>query len=357
MLNRTALASGLALLLCCVAVSAHESSAPEVLLDKAAQHRAGIRTQRAGGAAEVVRLPGLVIADPRRELRVAAPQDGVVEAAGTSLPLAGQQVRAGQVLAYLRPVLSQPDRRDMDVDLTAAQRDMKLDRIQIDRYGINENQRLEIKLPTPSVEILTNYRTAQARSGELQGALQQPLPLLAPRSGTILRSPAAVGRVVTAGQSLFELNAPGALAVEAEYADDDIDADAVRQATMADGQAVSLEFIGVSYDSGLRTHRALYAVVDTDADVHVNQPLSLAAPREHDGIALPAAAVFRRDGHAWVWVHPEAQRFIAQQVEVAAVDGDEQLHIRSGLHGGERVVTDGVAALNAAVAVAGAVRP
>ncbi|MFI4980562.1 MAG: efflux RND transporter periplasmic adaptor subunit [Nevskiales bacterium] len=354
--NRAAMACGLALLLCCAAVSAHESPAPEVLLDKAAQHRAGIRTQRAGETADVVRLPGLVIADPRRELRVAAPQDGVVEAAGTSLPLAGQQVKTGQVLAYLRPVLSQPDRRDMDVELTAAQRDMKLDRIQIDRYGINENERLEIKLPTPSVEILTNYRTAHARSGELQGALQQPLPLLAPRSGIILRSPAAAGRVVAAGQSLFELNAPGALAVEAEYVDDDVHADAVRQATMADGQVVGLEFIGVSYDSALRVHRALYAVADTDADVHVNQPLSLVAPREQDGIALPATAVFRRDGHAWVWVHSEAQRFIAQQVEVE-VDGDETLHVRSGLHGGERVVTDGVAALNAAVAPAGAMRP
>jgi hypothetical protein len=187
--------------------------------------------------------------------------------------------------------------------------------------------------------------------------LQQSLPLLAPRSGTILRSPAIAGRVVTAGQSLFELNAPGALAVEAEYADDDIDADGVRQATMADGDAVSLEFIGVSYDSALRVHRALYGVADADADVHVNQPLTLAAPREQDGIALPAVAVFRRDGHAWVWIHPEAQRFIAQQVEVAAIDGNEQLHIRSGLHGGERVVTDGVAALNAAVASTGALRP
>ncbi len=357
MTNRCAMASGLLVALCCAAVSAHESGVvPGVVLDKPAQHRAGIRTVRAGTGAAAVRLPAQVVADPRRELRIAAPQDGVVELAGASLPLPGQRVKAGQVLAYLRPVLAQPDRRDMDVDLTAAQRDMKLGRIQIDRYGINDKERLEVKLPTPSVEILTNYRTAQARSSELQGALQQPLPLLAPRAGTILRSPAAAGRVVAAGQALFELNAPGALAVAAEYTDDDIDADAVQQAVTADGQALSLVFLGVSYDSGLRSHRALYAIADVDADVHVNQPLSLDAPRELDegtGIVLPAAAVFRRDGHAWVWLHPEAQRFVAQQVEVAAADSGEQVHIGSGLHGGERVVTDGVAALNAAAAQAG----
>jgi multidrug efflux pump subunit AcrA (membrane-fusion protein) len=357
MVIRCVMASGLALALCCAAVSAHEAgAAAELVLDKAVQHRAGIRTLRAGAAAAPVHLPAQVVADPRRELRIAAPQDGVVELAGASLPLAGQQVRAGQVLAYLRPVLAQPDRRDMDVDLTAAQRDMKLGRIQIDRYGINDKERLEVKLPTPSVEILTNYRTALARSAELQGALQQPLPLLAPRAGSILRSPAAAGRVVAAGQALFELNAPGALAVAAEYADDDIDADAVQQAVTMDGQVLSLVFLGVSYDSGLRSHRALYALADADADVHVNQPLLLDAPREPDeeaGIALPAAAVFRRDGHDWVWLHPEAQRFVAQQVEVASADGGEQVHIGHGLHGGERVVTEGVAALNAAAAQAG----
>ena len=356
MMSRCAMAAGLMVALCSAAVAAHESGiAPELLLDKPAQHRAGIRTMRAGAAAARVRLPAQVVADPRRELRIAAPQDGVIEPAGAALPLAGQQVQAGQLLAYLRPVLTQPDRRDMDVDLTAAQRDMKLGRIQIDRYGINEKERLEVKLPTPSVEILTNYRTAQARSSELQGVLQQPLPLLAPHAGTILRSPAAAGRVVGAGQVLFELNAPGALAVAAEYADDDIDADAAQQAVTMDGQVLSLVFLGVSYDSNLRSHRALYAIADADADVHVNQPLLLDAPREPDekaGILLPAAAVFRRDGHAWVWLHPEAQRFVAQRVEVASADG-EQVHIGSGLHGGERVVTEGVTALNAAAVQAG----
>ena len=361
MVNRRAMAAGLMVALCSAAVASQESGiAPEVLLDKPAQHRAGIRTLRAGAAAALVRLPAQVVADPRRELRIAAPQDGVIEPAGAALPLAGQQVKAGQLLAYLRPVLAQPDRRDMDVDLTAAQRDMKLGRIQIDRYGINEKERLEVKLPTPSVEILTNYRTAQARSSELQGVLQQPLPLLAPRAGTILRSPAAAGRVVAAGQALFELNAPGALAVEAEYSDDDIDADAVQQATTSDGHALALDFLGASYDSGLRSHRALYAIADTDADIQVNQPLLLDAPREPDekgDIALPDAAVFRRDGHSWVWLHPEAQRFVMQQVEVAFADSAEQVHIGRGLRGGERVVTEGVAALNAVASQTGTGTP
>jgi len=341
---------------CCGAAFAHEEGAahvpgavPAVVLDKSAQHQAGIRTLCAAATPELVRLPARVVADPRRELRIAAPQDGVVEPVGAALPLAGQLVKAGEILAWLKPVLSQPDRRDMETDLAAADRDIRLGRIQISRYDINETEHLDIRLPTPSLEIITNYHSAQARSSELQGALGKALPLVAPRSGTILRSPAVAGRVALAGQILFELNAPGALAVEAEYADNDIDADAVQQATTIDGHVLGLRFLGDSYDSGLRSHRALYAVADPDADVHVNQPMMLAASREQVGVAaieLPADAVFTHDGHTWVWVHQEPQRFVARQVEVASTDG-EVMRIEAGLHGGERVVTAGVAVLNA----------
>jgi hypothetical protein len=340
-------AAGLVLLLCSCAAAAHEEP-PVLLLDKPAQHRAGIRTVPAEPARELLRLPARVIADPRRELRVAAPQDGVLEPEGQGLPLPGQRVRAGQVLARLRPVLPQPERRDLDVDLSNAERDLQLGRLQIDRYGIDEHQQLEVKLPTPSIEILTGYRSATARKGELQAALQQPLALTAPRDGVVLRSPAQAGRVATAGQTLFELVADAGqnLAVEAEYGDGDIDADGVTQALADDRRTVALRFLGASYDAALRSHRALYAPA-ADATLSANQPLLLLAPRGEAQVRLPAAAVFRHEGRDWVWLHVDAQRFVAQPVTLAAVDG-ETAGIAAGLHGGERVVTAGVEALNAA---------
>lgn len=377
-----AIAAGLFLALGCAAAWAHEEAAQEqasakppqlravetggaeargvaVFLDKPAQRRAGIRTLRATAAPELVRLPARVVADPRRDYRIAAPQDGIIEPVGASLPVAGQRVKAGQLLAWLKPALTQPDRRDMETDLAAADRDVRLGHIQISRYNIDEAQRLDIKLPTPSLEILTDYRSAQARSGELQGALHQAVPLLAPRSGTILRSPAVAGRVVAAGQTLFEVTAPGALAAEVEFADDDIDADAAQQALTTDGRAVAIQFLGDSYDSALRSHRALYAVADQQVPLQVNQPLLIAAQREDEGkshIVLPADAVFTHDGQSWVWLHRDPQDFSARRVEVAGSDG-EQTSIVAGLQGGERVVIAGIAALNAAASHDGADRP
>lgn len=340
------LAAGLSLAAVCCAAAAHEEAAVTALtLDKPAQHQAGIRTVLADAAPEVLRLPARVVADPRRELRVAAPQDGVVEADG-ALPLPGQKVRAGQVLARLRPVLSQPERRDLDVDLNTADRDLKLGRMQIDRYGIDENQKLEVKLPTPSIEILTSYRSAQARNDELRTALRQTLLLKAPRDGTVLRSPALAGRVAAAGQTLFELVADpraGGLAVEVEYSDADVDADGAAQALTPDGRALPLDFIGASYDTGLRSHRALYAL-GPDAHVVANQPLLVLAPREQTVVQLPAAAVFHHDGADWVWLHTAAQRFEARPVRVAASDGGS-VRIADGLSGGERVVSAGAGTL------------
>jgi len=351
-MTRTGAAIALLGVLGCAAALAHQQeAAPQVWLDKPAQRQAGIRTLALAAALPSIRLPAVVVVDPQRDLRIAASQDGVVEAAGPQLPVAGQRVKAGQVLAWLRPVLSQPDRRDMGADLAVAQRDLKQGRIQIDRYNIDEHQKLEVKLSTPSVEIITNYHSAEVRNAELSGALQDRLPLLAPRSGTILRSPAVAGKVAPAGQTLFEISAPGALAVEAEYVDDDVDADGVQQALTADGRSLPLRFVGASYDAALRSHRALYAVATEDAGLSVNQPLLLDAPRERSGpaqYAVPASAVFTHDGHAWVWLHQDAQHFVARQVAlVNPADGGSVL-IEGGLRQGERVVAEGVDALNAA---------
>jgi len=321
----------------------------QVSLDKPGQYRAGLRTIRAQLVPELLRLPARVIADPRRELRIAAPQDGVIEAEGGELPLPGSRVGAGQALAWLRPVLPQPQRRELDVDLNTAERDLKLGRLQIDRYGIDEKQKLEVKLPTPSIEILTGYRSAQARSGELRTALQRPLPLLAPRDGAVLRSPAVVGAVAAAGQTLFELvadaHSPGVV-VEAEYSDDSVAAAAARQALDRDGRAISLQFLGTSYDASLRSHRTLYAVTDAGVALSVNQPLLLLAPGAEARVRLPSTAVFHHAGQDWVWLHTQAQSFAAQPVELVSNDG-QVAEIAGGLRDGARVVTEGVAALDA----------
>jgi hypothetical protein len=260
-------------LLLCAAAQAHEE-APETSMD-------------APSGPPVLRLPGRVVPDPRLDLQVAAQQDGELEPAGAALPLPGETVKEGQVLAWLRPLLTQPQRRDLDVDLAAAQRDELLGSIQIKRYSISEAEHLDVKLPTPALEIITNYRSATALDGELKRALGRRVAVVAPRDAVVLRSPAVAGRVYRAGEQLFELDAPGALAVEL------LSPDALPSGAPAvddvDGRRLQLAPLATGYDAKLRAWRGLYAVTGKDPGLTVNQPVQLEFPQPGPAAVAVAA--------------------------------------------------------------------
>ena len=92
--------------------------APQRLADgrlqvaKASQHLWQLRTQvtRESEVSASVELSGRVVADPSAGGRVQAPFDGIVEADPRGLPLPGQAVKAGEVLAWLRPSVAPMER-------------------------------------------------------------------------------------------------------------------------------------------------------------------------------------------------------------------------------------------------------
>jgi biotin carboxyl carrier protein len=83
-----------------------------VMLAKPAQRSWQLRTRIAAleDAAPAVELPGRVVADPSAGGRVQAPFAGIVEPGPKGLPLPGQAVKAGEVLAWLRPSVAPMER-------------------------------------------------------------------------------------------------------------------------------------------------------------------------------------------------------------------------------------------------------
>jgi membrane fusion protein, heavy metal efflux system len=71
---------------------------------KLAQRRMGLRTQLIplSAAPVTVQMSGQVVVDPNAGGRVQAVHGGRIEPGPTGLPVAGQAVRKGHVLAYLR---------------------------------------------------------------------------------------------------------------------------------------------------------------------------------------------------------------------------------------------------------------
>lgn len=223
-------------------------------------------------------VPAQVVLDPRRTVLLTARQAGQLETGAVPLPQAGQTVVAGQVLARLRPLMSQPERRTVEGELATAKRDVAMGYLQIDRYGIKE-QEFDVKLPTPTLQILTDYRAAQGREQQLAATLDSPLTIVAPRAGTVVRVAASSGRVIEPGETLFELQASDGLAIEARYADEHLDAPDAATAIDGHGQRLALRRIATGFDPADRRHRALYAAVDPHVNLQPNQRLRVLLPR------------------------------------------------------------------------------
>jgi multidrug efflux pump subunit AcrA (membrane-fusion protein) len=230
-----------------------------------------------------VSLPGVVVVDARHDLRIVARENGVIEAPAGGFAVPGQKIAAGQILARLRPSYSQLERRDLSVEYASAHREALITRLQIDRFNLDGTQPFDIKLATPTLQLIADYRSAQVRETQLKRAMNDDVVVIAPRAGVVVRSAARAGEVAAAGQTLFELNTPGGVAVTAEYSDNNIDSDRSQQAWTSDHQPISLKLLSESYDPELRLHRALFAVSDSTLALSPGEPVQLVAQLKTSG--------------------------------------------------------------------------
>ncbi|MES2489189.1 MAG: efflux RND transporter periplasmic adaptor subunit [Pseudomonadota bacterium] len=249
-------------------VQAHESHG---VAAETVQQTPAVSTPRS------ITLPGTVVVDARRDLRIVAGQDGVLEAPPGGFALPGQKIAAGQILARLRPTFPQAERRDLSVDYAGAHRDALLSRLQVERYKLDGTQPFDIKLPTPTLKLLADHKSSQVREAQLKRALQGEISIIAPRAGVVLHSTARAGEVVVAGQELFALNMQGGLAVTVDYTDRDFDSTQLQQALTSDNQQVALKFIGKTYDPELRLNRAYFAIGGSASQLAPGEPVQVAA--------------------------------------------------------------------------------
>ncbi|MFA9273567.1 MAG: efflux RND transporter periplasmic adaptor subunit [Candidatus Aquirickettsiella gammari] len=300
-----------------------------------------------------IELNGKIIADPNAGGRVQASQSGRVEAAAAGLPNLGQRVTKGQVLAYLRPVMSSLDRgnsqsilADIDAQLSIAER-------KVQRY-----EQLAEALPKATVEAARfDYEALKKRKVAVEASLSKTEALLAPVSGIISLANAVSGQVVDAKETLFEIIDPNRLMVEALAYDPVITADIARasaswnahQMQHKDAKATSLNlsFVGGGQQMREQAIPLLFRVTDKSAAAAVGQTVKLIvqSKRMTTGIAVPNSALIKLSGgESVVWVHTEAERFVQRKVQAQSLDADK-VAITSGLKEDERVVIAGASLL------------
>lgn len=314
-----------------------------VNVPKIAQRRMGIRTRLAPEteAAATLELPGRVVQDPNASGRVQASHGGRIEPGPNGLPVPGQAVRKGDVLAWLHhhaEPFAQANQEAQRAELRAGR--------QLAEQRLKRLEGLEGTVPRKEIDAARlEAQSLAARERSIAASLDQREPLRAPVSGVIARSELMAGQVIDARDVLVDIVDPARLMIEAQAVDVTL-GQRIAGAALAGIEGVKLQLAGVP-----RTLRdgtlplSFRARADMAAPLAVGQTVSVivALKDRAKGIVLPAEAVVRSPvNEAVVWIKTGAERYLPQPVQATPLDAKTVLVTR-GLAADNRVVVQGAA--------------
>jgi membrane fusion protein, heavy metal efflux system len=315
-----------------------------VNVPKLAQRRMAIRTVLApeSEAAATVEMPGRVVIDPNASGRVQAVHGGRIEPGPKGLPVAGQAVKRGDVLAYVRHHAEPYALGAQQAQLAELRAQRKLAEQRVQRL-----EGLEGTIPRKDIEAArTESASLAERERSIGASIAARETLVAPISGVIARADLAVGQVVEPRDVLFEVVDPARMLVEATTADATL-ATRVAGASIQEAPDARLRLLGAS--RSLRdgvlpvTFAMMPAKPGAALPLAIGQPVTVVAQsRERiKGVVLPAQAVVRNPSNApIVWIKSGAERFIPQPVQLRPLDANTVV-VTQGLGADNRVVVQG----------------
>ncbi|WP_457350775.1 efflux RND transporter periplasmic adaptor subunit [Roseateles sp. P5_D6] len=317
-----------------------------VNVPKLAQRRLGLRTQIAPEteAAATLELPGRVVQDPNASGRVQASHGGRIEPGPRGLPVPGQAVRQGEVLAWLHhhaEPFAQANQEAQRAELRAGR--------QLAEQRLKRLEGLEGTVPRKEIEAARlEAESLAARERSIAASLDQREPLRAPVSGVIARSELMAGQVIDARDVLIDIVDPARLMVEAQTPDVTL-GQRIAGAELADITGVKLQLAGVPRalrDGSLPlSFRAQADKTGEATSLAVGQTVGVIVSMKDKvkGVVLPAEAVVRSPvNETVVWIKTGAERYMPQPVQVKPLDAKTVLVTR-GLAADNRVVVVGAA--------------
>lgn len=315
-----------------------------VNLPKNAQRRLEIRTVLAPQteAAASVELTGRVVLDPNASGRVQTTRGGRVEPGSAGLPVAGQTVRRGQVLARVR-ITSDPYAAGSQQSQLSELRTQRL----LAEHRWQRLQGLEGTVPRKEIEAARLEASGLAeRERSIGASLNAMETLVAPTSGVIARADVVAGQVVEPRDVLFEIIDPSRLLVEATTADVAL-ANRLAGAALQGMPDATLRLVGAARVLREGVLPLTFAVTSTKPGtplaLAVGQPVSVIvqSSEKASGIVLPSEAIVRNAANETVvWVKAGTERFVPQPVQVRPLAAGTVLVTR-GLSADNRVVVRG----------------
>lgn len=314
-----------------------------VFLPKPAQRQLGVRTLLLDATSDLpqsVTLPGTVVMDPNAGGTMQSLYAGRLEPGPSGLPLPGQTVAAGEVLAYVVAARSPQERAAQAAELAELRAAQTLARQQLARL-----RTLSDTVPRKRIEAAESALaslTAQIAALDAGAAAREPLR--APIAGVIASGSAVAGQVIEAGQTVWTVVDPGRLVIEA-LAYEPALATRIAGATLVLGRiAVPLTYVGAARTlRGQALPLSFRAQAPALAALALGQPVEIVVQLTDTvrGIAIPQAALMKNAANQpIVWVKTAAERYAPRVVTAQPLDG-LQVAVTAGLAAGDRVATQG----------------
>src|SRR6266849_2371891 len=344
--------------------AASTATAPaEVILSPEAVARAGIKTAKVEvvDAQTAIQLPGTVMADAYREVKVVPIAGGIVTKVHVEL---GTTVKRGAPLATLfSPELAEAQTKylSMQAMLTAARQ--KLQRTQqLVEIGAASRQDLE-DITAVHASHATEVEAARQRllllglSRAHVEALKSPTQVVsdvtvpAPIAGVITGRTANLGQVVSMGQELFVVTDLSQVWVIGDLYEQDfqtvhVGSDAAMTTPAYPGLMLHgrVSYIDPRVDPQTRTAKIRVEVPNAEGRLRLGMYVTLVftTPGRERTVVIPRSAVQSIGERQVVFVPApdEEGKFLPRTVQVGPVRGD-RVTIRSGVQPGEVVVTEG----------------
>ena len=329
-----------------------------VFLPKLSQRQLGIRTVAVEEAslAKSIELTGRVVADANAGGKVQPTQAGRIEAGPRGLPILGQAVRKGEVLAVVRASSSAIERANQQSQTSELRNNLELAKKRVARLD-----QLEGSVPQKDIDAARlDVASLQQRAAAIGASVLAIESLVAPVSGVISSANVVLGQVVDAREVLFEIVDPSRLSIEASAFDaglvGNIASASVASGSSANGQrSIALQFAGAgrTLREGaipllFRTEPGKGALPLAPLPFAINQPVKVVLQTRDQvkGFAVPTSAVVKSASNQdMLWVHTGAETFVPRTVRVAPLSGST-VSVTDGLKAGDRVVTQGAPLIN-----------
>jgi membrane fusion protein, heavy metal efflux system len=318
-----------------------------LFVPKQIQRIFGLRTIEAqtGSFARVVELPGRIIPDPDASGYVQTAVGGILSPPPGGFPRLGAQVKDGDILAYVTAPLAAIDVSDMrqrqgelDQQIAIVQRRLARQESLVTSGAVARSQLEDTRL---ELEGLKDRRAA------LDKVRSEPIPLIAPITGTIADGTPVTGQIAQTNAVVFHIVTPGRLWVEA-LSFDAIPGSGQASAKTGNGKSLSLSFRGAGLADRSQSIPVHFSVDVSSNGLRAGQFVTVFTESgdERSGIAVSRSAVVRAaNGQDFVFEHTSAERFEPRPVRIEPLDAERVL-IAAGIEPGKRVVVQGAELLD-----------